>query len=110
MAALFYQVIARLQSTYGRPKPPKTDPFELIVWENVAYLLSDERREAAFEALRERAGLTPKAILAAAQATLLEIAKMGGMRPEVRVEGSARLRELLWISFKETFAKPSSCP
>jgi endonuclease-3 len=97
-ASLFGKVIARLQSTYSRPKPPKSDPFELILWENVAYLLSDERREAAFEALRERVGLTPKAILSAPQATLLEIAKMGGMRPEVRVE---RLRTIARITLDQ---------
>jgi endonuclease III len=97
-ANLFGEVIARLQSTYGRPKAPKSDPFELILWENVAYLLSDERREAAFEALRERVGLTPKAILGAPRATLLEIAKMGGMRPEVRVE---RLRAIARITLDQ---------
>jgi endonuclease III len=97
-ASLFSEVLARLQSTYGRPKPPKSDPFELILWENVAYLLSDERREAAFEALRERVGLTPKAILGAPQATLLAIAKMGGMRPEVRVE---RLRTIARITLDQ---------
>jgi endonuclease III len=97
-ASLFGKVIQRLQSTYGRPKPPKSDPFELILWENVAYLLTDERREAAFEALRQRVGLTPKQILAAPHATLLEIAKMGGMRPEVRVE---RLRTIARITFAE---------
>ena len=93
--SLFGKLIAQLRSAYGRPKPPKSDPFELILWENVAYLLSDERREAAFEALRERVGLTPKQILAAPGATLLEIAKMGGMRPEVRVE---RLRTIARIT------------
>jgi endonuclease III len=97
-ANLFAQVITRLQSTYGRPKPPKSDPFELILWENVAYLLTDERREAAFEALRERVGLTPKQILAAPGATMLEIAKMGGMRPEVRVE---RLRSVARITLDQ---------
>jgi endonuclease-3 len=97
-ASLFREVIARLLSTYGRPKPPKSDPFELILWENVAYLLSDEKREAAFEALRDRVGLTPKAILAARQSTLLEIAKMGGMRPEVRVE---RLRSIARITLDQ---------
>ncbi len=95
---MFDQIIARLESTYGRPKAPKSDPFELILWENVAYLLSDERREAAFQALRERVGLTPKQILAAPQATLLEIAKMGGMRPEVRVE---RLRTIARITLDQ---------
>ncbi len=95
---LFGQVIARLRSTYGRPKPPKSDPFELILFENVAYLLSDEKREAAFQALRQRVGLTPKAILGAPQATLLEIGKMGGMRPEVRVE---RLRSIARITLDQ---------
>jgi endonuclease III len=97
-ASLFREVIARLQSSYGRPKPPKSDPFELILWENVAYLLNDEKREAAFDALRQRVGLTPKAILAASQSTLFEIAKMGGMRPEVRVE---RLRSIARITLDQ---------
>jgi len=92
------QVIAALRSAYGRLKAPKSDPFELILWENVAYLLSDERREAAFEALRHRVGLTPQQILAAPQATLLEIAKLGGMRPEVRVE---RLRTIARITLDQ---------
>lgn len=97
-ANLFGQVIDRLQAIYGRPKPSKSDPFELVLWENVAYLLTDERREAAFEALRQRVGLTPKQILAAPHATLLEIAKLGGMRPEVRVE---RLRTIARITLDE---------
>jgi endonuclease III len=97
-ANVFGEVMQRLQSTYGRPKPPKSDPFELILWENAVYLLSDERREAAFEALRERVGLTPQAILDVPQATLLEIAKMGGMRPEVRVE---RLRTIARITLEQ---------
>ena len=98
MAGRFYQIIKRFESTYGRPKAPKSDPFELVLWENVAYLLSDERRAAAFEALRRRVGLTPKAILAAPQAMLFEIAKMGGMRPEVRVE---RLRAIARITLDQ---------
>lgn len=98
MTSRFDQLIAGLQSFYGRPKPPLSDPFELILWENVAYLLSDERREVAFDALRSRVGLTPKQILTAPAATLLEIAKMGGMRPEVRVE---RLRTIARITIDE---------
>jgi endonuclease-3 len=97
-ASLFDRVIVRLEASYGRPKPPKSDPFELVLWENVAYLLSDDRREAAFESLRQRIGLTPKQILSAPQATLLEIAKMGGMRPEVRVE---RLRSIARITLDQ---------
>jgi endonuclease-3 len=109
-AKLFDQLIARLQSTYGRPKPPKSDPFELILWENVAYLLSDEKREAASEALRERVGLTPKAILAAPQATLFEIAKMGGMRPQVRVERMRSIARITLDQFQGDLRKALKLP
>jgi endonuclease III len=99
---LFDTVIDRLKSRYGRQELPKSDPFELVLWENVAYLLSDERRDAAFEALRRRVGLTPKQILAAPDATLLEIAKMGGME-HLRTIASYALDEFqgdLWKSVK----------
>jgi endonuclease III len=95
---LFKQVIQRLEQTYGRPKTKVTDPWEMILWENVAYLLSDERREQAFEALRQRVGLKPQQILDAPHRTLLEIARMGGMRPEARVE---RLRQVSRIALNE---------
>ena len=106
----FYDVIQRLQSTYGRPKPPKSDPFELILWENVVYLLSDEKREAAFEALRERVGLTPKAILGAPRATLLEISKMGGMRPEVRAERFRTIARITLDQFQGDLRKVLKLP
>jgi endonuclease III len=107
---LFNRVIARLQTVYGRPKPPKSDPFQLVLWENVAYLLSDERREAAFEALRQRVGLTPTAILGAPQATLLEIAKMGGMRPEVRVERFRTIARITLDQFHGDLGKALKLP
>jgi endonuclease III len=58
----------------------------MILLENVAYLQTDERRAAAFSALQRRVGLSATKILAAPKEVLLEIAKMGGMRPETRVE------------------------
>jgi endonuclease-3 len=83
----FQGMIQRLRVAYGRPKlPPTSDPLELVFWENAAYLLTDERRQKVFDLLRERVGLKPRDILAAKPATLLELAKLGGMRPEVRVE------------------------
>src|SRR5580658_3908318 len=83
----FQAMLERLRAAYGRPKPPPTsDPLQLIFWENAAYLLSDERRQKVFELLRERVGFEPRQILAAKPSALLEIAKLGGMRPEVRVE------------------------
>jgi endonuclease-3 len=83
----FESMIQRLRVAYGGPKPPPTsDPLELLYWENAAYLLNDERRQEVFQLLRERVGFEPRQILAAKYSTLLEIAKRGGMRPEVRVE------------------------
>jgi hypothetical protein len=42
-----------LEGKYGRPKPPKIkDPWNMILWENVAYMANDERREEAFQSPR----------------------------------------------------------
>ncbi len=73
------KVVDALLATYGPPElPPPTDPLGLILWEQVAYLADDERRRGAFEQLRDRVGLTPKAILAASMDTLERIARAGG--------------------------------
>jgi endonuclease-3 len=92
----FKDLIARLKRHYGEPKlPPAKGPFELIMWENACYLLPDDRRAAVFEALRRQVGLDPHAIWNASKATLLPLAAMGGMRPEVRV---FRWREIARIT------------
>jgi endonuclease-3 len=68
-----------LEAHYGAPAAPRTtDPFALILWEQVAYLADDEKRLAAFGLLEERVGLTADAILAAKPKTLTEIAAQGG--------------------------------
>jgi|SRR5690348_1990396 len=49
--------IARLAKFYGPPpRPPATDPFELVIWENCAYLVDDARRAAVFRRLRRTLG------------------------------------------------------
>src|SRR6266851_6207978 len=95
----FQKIIDQLQNFYGRPEPPKiTDPLGLILLENVAYLVSDERREQALDALRERVGLTPPDILMAHEEALLEVARLGGMHPASRVE---KLRRIAQIALQE---------
>lgn len=60
----FSGMILSLRRKYGEvPAPPAKGPFELVIWENACYLLPDARREAIFEALQERVGLHPRAIL-----------------------------------------------
>jgi endonuclease-3 len=96
---LFTKIIAELRDFYGAPDPPKVnDPLGMILLENVAYLVSDERRERAFNALREKVGLTPPEILTAHEETLLEVARLGGMLPAGRVE---KLRRIAQIALQE---------
>ncbi len=72
-------VVSALRHYYGVPTPPiSRDPFQLILWEQVAYLVPDPRRRAAFTALRARVGLTPAALLGASTATLTAITRLGG--------------------------------
>jgi endonuclease-3 len=80
-------LISRLESLYGPPDPPVvTDPFEMVLWENVAYLVDDERRARVFARLREEVGLDPEDILTKSPQVLAEIIRDGGMQPERRAE------------------------
>jgi endonuclease-3 len=93
------KLIARLKRHYGDPQlPPARGPFELVMWENACYLLSDERRRAVFEGLRAQVGLQADAIWKADQEILFPLAKMGGMRPETRV---FRWREIARITLSQ---------
>ena len=93
------KIISQLAAHYGTPKPPiASDPFELILLENVAYLVSDDRREKAFTALRKHAGTRPHEILAASFDDILKATKLGGMHPEQRVN---RLREIALVAMNE---------
>lgn len=95
----FSAVIAKLETHYGKPPSPKTtDALGLIIHENIAYLVADEKRDAAFAALRKKVGLRPTEILAAPVEDLVEIAKLGGIHPELRV---ARLKEIAQIALND---------
>jgi len=83
------KAIRMLKKHYGPPAVlPTTDPFELILWENVAYLASDARREEAFLALKKKIGATPGAILAAGPGRLREVVGRAGILPD---QGVAKL-------------------
>jgi len=91
-------VLAALRRLYGKPEPPaRTDPFQLILYENVAYLASDARRDEAFALLEKRAGVTPGKILAARPEVLREVAGRG-----ILPAGTAeKLREIARIAVEE---------
>jgi endonuclease-3 len=58
------------------PEPHSSDPFDLILWENVAYLANDERRARAMGQLRQTVGTRPQDIV---RATPQELADVGGL-------------------------------
>ena len=93
------EIVTSLIRYYGEPADPITDdPFELILIENVAYLVSDDRRAEAFRALRKYPGSKPHQILSASDESLLKATRIGGMRPEER---ASRLREIALIALSE---------
>jgi len=93
------KIVSQLAAHYGQPGPPiTTDPFELVLLENVAYLVSDERREEAFKTLRTHAGTKPHELMSASDESILRATRLGGMNPEQRV---SRLREIALIAMNE---------
>ena len=85
-----------LRDYYGETElPAVTDPLELILWENVAYLVDDQKRMMAFDLLKQRVGTAPEALLSAPDAVLLEVAKAGGMFPEQRVRKLRSIAEIV---------------
>jgi endonuclease-3 len=79
------EVVDRLQVHYGQPTVPRLGPWEMILWENVAYLADDERRRRAFQTLKKLVGTEPGQILSASDEALLEVTRHGIM-PERFVE------------------------
>jgi len=78
-------VVAALRRLYGEPKPFfSSDPWELVLHENAAYLVDDATRGEVFRSLKSRVGLSPESILGAPYERLVEAIRQGGMRPPER--------------------------
>jgi endonuclease III len=91
----FVAVIAKLEARYEKPRRPiTTDPVGILIHEAVAYLASDEKRDAAFTAFRHEIGFRPTEILAAPLDDLVRITKLGGIHADLR---AARLQEIARI-------------
>lgn len=73
-------LVAKLKTRYGAPAPPATtDPWEMIVWENVVYLANDDVRARAFRELKRSVGSRPADILACPRKKLVAIASGKGI-------------------------------
>jgi endonuclease III len=91
------EAVRLLREHYGRPARPRTaDPFELILWENVAYLAPPARRREAFEALKSTVGTSPSAILTANQEALERVTGRGILKSTF----AAKLRECARIAYE----------
>jgi endonuclease III len=72
------EATATLARHAGPPAPPPTsDAFELVLYENVAYMAPPARRREAFDLLRATVGTTPAAILAATPKALERVTAKG---------------------------------
>lgn len=89
-------ILKRLEGFYGKPDPPAvTDPFQMILLENCAYLVDDAKRESTFLALGRKIGLTAKAIQDAPAKKLKEVAALGGIIRELRVKKLRKCAEIV---------------
>jgi len=74
-----------LREQYGVVALPEPrTPFALIVWENCAYLVDDERRRQTFANLRKTVGITPVKLVAAGPKKIEAAIRDGGMQPPHR--------------------------
>jgi endonuclease III len=95
----FSKLVDKLQQHYGSPvPPPSTDPLELIIWENIAYLASDERRAKAFATLKQSIGTRPEQLLAAKHSALVVIGK-AGILPDISAEKLLAIAKIAYEQF-----------
>lgn len=93
MAKGLERLLTVLESEAGAPDPlPATDGWELVLGENVAYLVDDDTRAQCMAALRREVGLDAEAILSAGPEQLARV--VAGMRAHDRVERLRRCAEL----------------
>jgi A/G-specific adenine glycosylase len=82
-----------LEAAAGPAGPvPSADGWELVLAENIGYLVDDRRRWQALAELRDQVGLAPERILAAPEPVLAGI--VVGARPAERVQRLRRCAEL----------------
>lgn len=93
-------LLDELEAAYGPPpRPVPKGALEWILWENCAYLVPDERRAKAFRALKRRTKARGAGILALPREDLGELARLGGMMPDKRVEKLLTIAELVRDEF-----------
>ncbi len=70
-----------------------------MAWEKVAYLATDERREAAFRRLARDVGLTPRAVLTAKRSALIDALETGGINAVERANNLIEAAQIAVADF-----------
>lgn len=93
-------LLDRLEEHHGKPsRPLPKRPLDWVLWENAAYLVKDDQRRRAYQALRQGTGLRPEGILGLPREELHAIAALGGMLSELRVSKLIKIAETVQDSF-----------
>ncbi len=95
------EAVAKLAPVYPSPSPLR-DPLEILVWENIGYLIDDERRATLFAEFKTKIGFKAAQIANAPLPLLTDIAGRGGMHPQKRAD---RLREIGRLAIAECDGK-----
>jgi endonuclease-3 len=85
------KALANLAPLYADAAGPPADPLALLVWENIGYLIDDEKRKALYDEFEKRIGFKAARIANAPTPVLSDIAQRGGMHPQER---AARLKHI----------------
>ncbi len=95
------QIIERLERHYGPPRrEPPRGPFEMILWEIVAYLADDRHAARGVSALGPKTGCDPRRILSTPLSQLEKITRRGGsIAPGERAERLHRAALLVQEEF-----------
>ena len=91
------EAIAKLAPHYPS-LPPLRDPLQILVWENIGYLIDDARRAELFIEFKSKIGFKAAEIANAPSPVLTDIAKRGGMHPQKRAD---RLKEIGRLAISE---------
>jgi endonuclease III len=93
-------IIEKLRTAYGLlASPYVTDAFEMILYENVAYLVDDEHRVEAFENLRREIGVRPEDILTASPEQFRSLAERAGSNKQGQIDKLIRSAEIVLKDF-----------
>jgi endonuclease III len=92
------EVVERLAAHYGPQELPNiAGPWQMILWENVAYLADDDRRREAFQMLKKRVGIEPPQIASASDEALLQVTSHGILADQF----AKKLRKCAQITLEE---------